>query len=91
MSNNRQDDEQAADGTSAGPPGATAPETPTQDRGRGTRFRAGLLEKLPRLGFSSWSAREDFKVDEEWAGIVSMRSDVVLGPLEPLAPERRGG
>jgi hypothetical protein len=86
MSNDRQDD-----GTSAGPPEATPPEAPAQDRGRGTRFRVGLLEKLPRLGFSNWSAREDFKVDEEWAGIVSFRSDVVLGTLEPLAPERRSG
>jgi hypothetical protein len=48
-----------------------------------------LLERLPRLTFASWSAQEDFKADEDWAGIVSLRSDSVLGPLEPLAQERR--
>ena len=60
-------------------------------RRRDPRFRVCLLDKLPRLEFTSWSAKTDFPVDEEWTGIVSLRSDTVLGPLEPLAPARRGG
>ena len=75
-------------------PGATggAPRGSDQpSRRRDPRFRVGLLEKLPRLEFTSWSAKTDFPVDEEWAGLVSLRSDAVLGPLEPLAPARRGG
>ena len=69
-------------GTTAGPEHAS--------RRRDPRFRVGLLDKLPRLEFTSWSAKTDFPVDEEWTGIVSLRSDSVLGPLEPLAPARRG-
>jgi hypothetical protein len=91
MSSDHQGDEPLAEKSPAEAPDSTAAEAPPAGRGRGTKFRAGLHEKLPRLGFSSWSAREDFKVDEEWAGIVSLSSDVVLGPLEPLANERRGG
>ncbi len=66
------------------------PETLPPARRRDPRYRTALLEKLPSLGFTSWSAREDFKPDEDWAGIVSLRSDSVLGPLEPLARERPG-
>ena len=65
------------------------PEPPA--RRRDPRFRVGLLDKLPRLEFTGWSAKTDVAVDEEWAGIVQLRSDSVLGPLEPLAPARRGG
>jgi hypothetical protein len=65
------------------------PDTPPRSRRRDPRFRTLLIEKLPKLGFASWSAKEDFKADEEWAGIVSLRSDAVLGPLEKLAPGRR--
>jgi hypothetical protein len=71
------------DGTPAGP------EPPA--RRRDPRFRVGLLDKLPRLEFAGWSAKTDLTVDEEWAGIVQLRSDSVLGPLEPLAPARRNG
>jgi hypothetical protein len=72
------------------PEGAPAgPEPPA--RRRDPRFRVGLLERLPRLVFTSWSANADVSVEEEWAGIVQHRSDSVLGPLEPLAPARRGG
>ncbi len=66
-------------------------DSPLRRGGADPKFRVGLIERLPKLGFASWSAKEDFKVDKEWAGIVSLRSDAVLGPLEPLAPERRGG
>ncbi len=76
--------------TASTPEGAS-PSPPPPARRRDPRFRVGLIERLPKLGFASWSAKEDFKVDQEWAGIVSLRSDTVLGPLEPLAPERRGG
>ena len=71
------------------PEGAPAgPEPPA--RRRDPRFRVGLLEKLPRLEFTSWSAQADVAVEEEWAGIVQLRSDSVLGPLEPLVAPRRG-
>jgi hypothetical protein len=68
------------------PPGSRGPS-----RRRDPRFRIGLLDRLPRLEFTSWSVKTDFPVDEEWTGIVSLHSDSVLGPLEPLAPHRRGG
>jgi hypothetical protein len=73
-----------------GNPERAKPEGPPPARRRDPRFRTGLLERLPSLGFTSWSAKEDFKADDDWAGIVSLRSDAVLGPLEPLAPRRRG-
>jgi hypothetical protein len=91
MDTQPRDDGPDAEDSPTEPAEVAAPESPVADRGRGPRFRVGLLQKLPKLGFSSWSAREDFKVDEEWAGIVSLSSDAVLGPLEPLAPEHRGG
>ena len=72
-------------------PGDAPPGPDRPARRRDPRYRVGLLEKLPRLEFASWSAKTDFPVDEEWTGIVSLRSDSVLGPLEPLAPARRGG
>jgi hypothetical protein len=78
MSSVDQDDEKPSE--------VALPEPPSRGRGRDQKFRARLLEKLPKLGFASWSPNEDFKVDEEWSGIVSLGSDAVLGPLEPLAP-----
>ncbi len=67
------------------------PESLPPSRRRDPRFRAELIERLPKLGYASWSAKEDFQVEQEWGGIVSPRSDSILGPLEPLAPERGGG
>jgi hypothetical protein len=90
MSSPDRHDEGPADTTAAEPRDGETPAAPPPARRRDPRFRAELIERLPKLGFASWSAKEDFKVDEEWAGIVSLRSDAVLGPLEPLAPERRG-
>jgi hypothetical protein len=87
MNSQDQDDDQAADATRAD----ARPEEPPPARRRDPQFRTSLLEKLPKLGFESWSAKEDFRADEEWAGIVSLRSDAVLGPLEQLASGRRGG
>jgi len=89
--NSQDQDEDNAAGTTTGATSDDAKlETPPPARRRDPRFRAGLIERLPKLGFASWSAKEDFKADEEWAGIVSLRSDAVLGPLENLAPGRRG-
>jgi hypothetical protein len=65
-----------------------AQKPPPQARRRDPRFRVGLLAKLPTLGFTSWSAKDDFKLDEDWAGIVSLRSDAILEPLESLVPSR---
>jgi hypothetical protein len=73
------------------PAALEAVEKPPPSRRRDPKFRVELIERLPKLGFASWSAKESFKVDKEWAGIVSLHSDAILGPLEPLAPERRGG
>jgi hypothetical protein len=68
--------------------GAKSAELPPPRR-RDQRFRIALLEKLSTLSFTSWSAKQDFEADEDWAGIVSLRSDAVLGPLEPLVPAQR--
>ena len=87
MNSQDQDDDKAAGAT----PADARPEKPPPARRRDPQFRASLLEKLPKLGFESWSAKEDFRADEEWAGIVSLRSDAVLGPLDQLASGRRGG
>lgn len=87
MNSQDQDDDKTAVVT----PDDATPEKPPPTRRRDPRFRAELLARLPQLGFESWSAREDFRADEEWAGIVSLRSDAVLGPLETLASGRRGG
>jgi hypothetical protein len=84
------EDQEDDKGSAATPDEATG-EKPPPTRRRDPRFRAELLERLPRLGFESWSAKEDFRADEEWAGIVSLHSDAVLGPLENCASERRGG
>ena len=91
MSSQHRNNEETANTPAADTPDGAAPAAPPPARRRDPRFRVGLIERLPKLGFASWSAKEDFKVDQEWAGIVSLRSDAVLGPLEPLAPERRGG
>jgi hypothetical protein len=71
-------------------PDHVKPGAPPPARRRDPRSRIRLLEKLPKLAFASWSAKEDFKADEEWAGIVSLRSDAVLAPLENLVPGRGG-
>jgi hypothetical protein len=91
MSNHDEDEDDAAAPTVAATPDAASLETPPPARRRDPRFRAGLIERLPKLGFASWSAKEDFKADEEWAGIASLRSDAVLGPLEDLVPGSRRG
>jgi hypothetical protein len=83
------DDDKPAAAPRDASPGDAKPDTPPRSRRRDPRFRTLLIEKLPKLGFTSWSAKEDFKADEEWAGIVSLRSDAVLGPLESLVPGRR--
>jgi hypothetical protein len=74
---------------------AEAPQPPPPARRRDPGFRVELIKRLPRLAFTSWSAREDFKVDWEWGGIVSLGSDAILEPLESVAPapspEHRGG
>jgi hypothetical protein len=90
VSNDRNEADEAKE---AGTPSAEKPRDETQPpppaRRRDPRFRLELIERLPKLGFESWSAKEDFKIDEQWAGIVSLHSDAILGPLEPLAPDRR--
>ncbi len=75
-----------ADETQSG----TKPAEHPPARRRDPRFRISLLEKLPALEFTSWSAQGEFEADEEWTGIDSHRSDAVLSPLEPLAPAQRG-
>jgi hypothetical protein len=75
------------------PAAEASPSPPPPARRRDPGFRVELIKRLPRLAFTSWSAKEDFKVDREWGGIVSLRSDAVLEPLESVAPApvRRGG
>jgi hypothetical protein len=90
MSTEEPDDEKPALAPEGETPDDAKPEAPVRERKRDAGSRIRLIEKLPKLGFASWSAKEDFKADEEWAGIVSLRSDAVLSPLESLAPSRRG-
>ncbi len=90
MSTEEPDDEKPALAPEGETPVDAKPEAPVPKRKRDAGSRIRLIEKLPKLGFASWSAKEDFKADEEWAGIVSLRSDAVLAPLESLAPPRRG-
>jgi hypothetical protein len=89
MTSHDHDDDKTADAPGDASKGDAKPDTPPRSRRRDPSFRMLLIEKLRKLGFASWSAKEDFKADEEWAGIVSLRSDAVLGPLENLARGRR--
>jgi hypothetical protein len=91
MSSQDQNAAETVGTAAADTPDGSAAVAPTPSRRRDPKFRVGLIERLPKLGFASWSAKEGFKVDKEWSGIVSLQSDAILGPLEPLAPERRGG
>ena len=63
---------------------------PVPSRKRDPRSRAALLARLPCLEFTSWSARTHFGADEDWAAGVSLGSDSLLAPLEPLSPGKRG-
>ncbi len=91
MGTEEPDDERPATAPEGEMPDDAKPEgAAVRERKRDAGSRIRLIEKLPKLGFASWSAKEDFKADEEWAGIVSLRSDAVLSPLESLAPSRRG-
>jgi hypothetical protein len=69
-----------------GPAGATVPLVPT--RRRDQNFRLELVKRLPRLAASSWSVKENFKIDEEWGSVANLRADAVLEALERVAPER---
>jgi hypothetical protein len=89
MSSTGQSKDERSPATADEAPAPANPPEPPPPRRRDPGFRIALLEKLPALEFTSWSAREDFETDVDWAGIVSLRSDSVLGPLEPLAPTPR--
>jgi hypothetical protein len=84
-------------------PAAAGPEVSTEggesaaevDKGpptrrRDSKFRLELIRRLPRMSFASWSAKDNFKLDEEWGGVISLQSDVILGPLEAVTKDRRG-
>jgi hypothetical protein len=77
-----QTNEQASN--DAPPRGDRPPVAPV--RRRDAKFRAELLKKLPQLPYASWSAKDEFAAGRDWEGIVSLRSDAILQPLEPLAP-----
>lgn len=72
-----------------GPDAGPADNGPPPGRRRDPAFRLGLIERLPTLAYSNWSARDDFWVDQNWADVLSLYSDAVLVPLEPFAPGRR--
>jgi hypothetical protein len=69
---------------------AGGPAKPVSAPKRTAKFRAGLLEKLCTLGYTGWSVKDNLKIDAEWGGVVNLKADAVLGPLEQFAPERRG-
>src|SRR5436309_2734194 len=55
---------------------------------RTAQFRRNLLGKLPKLKYQHWSARDSFKLDEEWGAAANLRADSVLEPLQAVAPHR---
>jgi hypothetical protein len=70
---------------------AEAAATPPAARGpkRTPAFRAGLIGRLPTLSYTAWSVKDDFKIDAEWDGVIGLKADAVLGPLEPYSPDHR--
>jgi hypothetical protein len=79
---------ESAAGTEPGP--AVAGTTPLTSR-RDPKFRVDLIRRLPVMAPEKWSAKDSFKLDEEWGGVVAIQSNAILGPLEPLVKGRRGG
>ncbi len=66
----------------------TGAEKPVEGVKRTQRFRLALLAKLPKLGYTSWTVKDNFNIDEQWSTVVNLRADALLGPLETVAPER---
>jgi hypothetical protein len=71
------------------PAPATADNTPLARR-RDPKFRVDLIRRLPVMAPEKWSAKDSFKLDEEWGGVIAIQSNAILGPLEPLVKGRRG-
>jgi hypothetical protein len=83
--------EPAAAETDAGrEPTDAAADMAALKRRRDPKFRLELVSRLPRMVYEKWSAKDSFKLDEEWGGVIALQSDAILGPLEPLATDRRG-
>jgi hypothetical protein len=59
-------------------------------RRRDPKFRVSLIQRLPQMAYTNWSAKDNFKLDDEWGGVIALQSDAILGPLEPIAKTRRG-
>jgi hypothetical protein len=77
--------------TPPAPAPASPPQAPPAPRAtvkRTPQFRQDLLKKLPQLAYTSWTVKDDFRIDEEWDAVVNLRADAILGPLETIAPER---
>jgi hypothetical protein len=84
---------------------ATSDETPAQDTGTAalgnpteapaaapkltSAFRRTLLERLPRLGYTAWTVKDSFSLDDEWQAITNAKADAVLEPLEAVAPKHQ--
>ncbi len=82
------DPEAPAPEVDASTPEAGPPKVAIGPR-RTAKFRAGLVERLPKLSYSAWSVKDDLKIDAEWGTVINLKADSILGPLEPFAPGRR--
>jgi hypothetical protein len=71
------------------PAPAITDSTPLTRR-RDPKFRVDLIRRLPVMAPEKWSAKDSFRLDEEWGGVVAIQSNAILGPIEPLAKDRRG-
>jgi hypothetical protein len=52
-------------------------------------FRRELLKRLPRLGYTNWSAGQDLSVSEDLGNLVDLGADAVLAPFESMLEEGR--
>ena len=64
-----------------------APAPPGEGVRRTKQLREELLAKLPQLAYSTWTVKDDFRLDEELSGVIKSGADALLGPLERVAPE----
>jgi hypothetical protein len=53
---------------------------------RTQQFRQELLKRLPRPNYSTWSVKDDFRIEEDWEALAGLNGDTILAPLEKLAP-----
>ncbi len=65
-----------------------AQTNPVEGIRRTKQLRQRLLTKLPQLVYVTWKVKDNFRIDEEWSGVVNLQADALLGSLEAAAPEQ---